>query len=469
MFTDSSDIGVAWRIVCKDIVGYHIIPPFGLQPIVETKILVGNHTAKSLAETEPVFRMETGYLPLVPDREQYQIRVNLDLLLSFRDNPLDNPPDEWVFRQSWFLGKEQAWRQSNVFLLAVPVILELLDDNGNAVYHYKNAISEDITMSFLPPEESIAAVIPLGIGKGTWVPGPAEGFGDMFLAYYKDYDKKDNDRDPLVTKGWVGNRIALSFEKEINGTLYRVRGDGEYLPLPPAAGRMRLAVGSGVFSYPPSPFYEFYHSYAETAWQLYRNPKITVVKANRRKDSIDNDNVLEQDEINPRADHFDETLKAGCWSRGIAPAARGLLFDASGVAWQEFIKNGRSRTLAEHRLRCLEDQTFYAHPVLSGTAEFDVQFCAKREYNTPGIFLVTALRQDLHQDTEEVTMSRIADVGGFVYEYSWSDPVCVNEKQLEYNFAWSNPICAKELKTTWSFIWKTPICSKVFIKTNKDN
>ncbi len=457
VFTDSSDIGVAWRIVCKD----------GVQPIAATNILVGNHTAKSLAETEPVFRMETGYLPLVPDRGQYQIRVNLDFLLSFRDNPLDSPPDEWVVRQSWYINSEMHWRGHSCFLFLLPVILELLDDDGNAVCHYKNAEAAD--MAGLFHEGNIAVVIPLGIGKGKWKPGAAEGFGDMFLAYYKDYDKDDDDRDPLVAKGWVGNRIALPFQNEINGTLYRLRGDGEYLPMPPAAGRMRLTVGSGVFPFPPPYPYHIYYEYPETSWQLYRHPKITLVKAARKDDKISTDDILERDMVQLYADHLKETVKAGCWSKGIAPSARGMFFDARGVVWQKFIKNGWLRTLAVHRLRCIEDQTFYTHPVLSGTAEFNGRFCAYREYSTPGIFLVTALRQDLHQDTEEVTMTRIADVGGFVYEYSWSDPVCVNEKLMEYSFSWSDPVCAKKPVTIWSFNWSSPICSKKWIKTNKDN
>lgn len=200
-------------------------------------------------------------------------------------------------------------------------------------------------------------------------------------------------------------------------------------------------------------------------WQLYRNPKITMVKADRREDGVDDETVYERDMISLYADNLSETVKAGCWRKGVAPSARGFFFDTYGNVWEKFVKNGSPRTLEEHRLRCIEDQTFYAQPVISGTVELDVQFCAKREWSTPGVFLVTALRQDLHQDTEELTMARIANIGGFCYDYYWDDPVCVNVEAIEYTFAWSNPICAKEFRQDWSFIWEKPVCVTVEKKT----
>ena len=243
-------------------------------------------------------------------------------------------------------------------------------------------------------------------------------------------------------------------------SLYKKREDGEYVPLPPSAGIVRLTVSNCVFSpkFVENQTLLNFEDYIR--WHLLRNAKITLVKANRKDDGISTDTVYERDMISLYADHLKETVKAGCWSKGIAPSARGLFFNASGIVWEKFIKNGSLRTLEEHRLRCIEDQTFYTQPVISGTAELSTIFCAYREWNTPGIFFVTALRQDLHEDLEEVTMARIANVGGFVYEFTWSEPFCVEEEE-PYTFIWSNPVCAQE-PGPYKFSWSKGVCVKQY-------
>ncbi len=465
VFTDASDIGVAWRIKCKEVV-YNIIFHGHTIPVVADTVLLDNQAVCLNSNVVEVFRVETGYLPLAPDRNKYQLRVNLDFLISFRPNPFDDPSDEWAATQDYPAMEAQWENQAGVNAYMVPVILEVLDDNGNAVYHYENADYEthggDIYNLY-----ATDVVRPFGIGKGRWVAG-AGTYSQMYLAYYNP----DNNNDPLIEKDWVTNRIASPANSEINGTLYRVRDDGEYVSLPPVAGRLRLTVGSGIFvtkyalySSFAAMFYGPYGFAQALFWQLYRNPKITMVKADRREDGVDDETVYERDMISLYADNLSETVKAGCWRKGVAPSARGFFFDTYGNVWEKFVKNGSPRTLEEHRLRCIEDQTFYAQPVISGTVELDVQFCAKREWSTPGVFLVTALRQDLHQDTEELTMARIANIGGFCYDYYWDDPVCVNVEAIEYTFAWSNPICAKEFRQDWSFIWEKPVCVTVEKKT----
>ena len=107
--------------------------------------------------------------------------------------------------------------------------------------------------------------------------------------------------------------------------------------------------------------------------------------------------------------------------------------------------------------------------VLAGTAALRPAFGPYADAATPGTFALTALRQDLHQATEELTMARIANEGGFRYDYYWGDGICVKTEAIPYNFAWGKPICAKELKPEWSFAWEKPICVKVEKKTDKDN
>lgn len=476
VFTDSSDIGVAWRARCKKLLGYLNSSFFGQQPVVGDGVIVDNPTAPSLASTEEVFLMETGYLPLAPDRDKYQLRVNLDFLLSFRDNPLDSPPDEWVEQQDWYqtawLSKEKEWRAKNLFGQAVPVKLEVLDEQGDPVFHYVNAYIEDLEKSVFNNTVLVAIVYPRGIDNGFWQEGPADSFCRMILSYYNDYDPDDEDRDPLVTSGWVGNRISLSEKKQINGTLYRKRTSGEYLPMPPVAGRLRLTVGSGVFPIDNRGTEQVpYPCYYNFAWQLYRNPAITLVKANRTDDAIGTDAVVESAHSDPQADHLGETLKVGTWQKGIAPSARGLLFDANGKAWEMFQKNGTQGTLSKLRLRSLIEQAQFTQPVISGTVKLCNVFCAFKEWSTEGTFLALAIRQDLHQDTEELTLARIGSWSdasgggqgggsqpGFPYQAVWSNPFCA-EEEAHFAFLWANPFCT-QTPGPYEAAWTEPLCTQ---------
>ena len=58
-------------------------------------------------------------------------------------------------------------------------------------------------------------------------------------------------------------------------------------------------------------------------------------------------------------------------------------------------------------------------------------------------------------------MARIAPVGGFVYEFAWSDPYCAEEEQ-PYTFGWSNPVCAKG-PGPFRFGWSNGVCVKQYI------
>ena len=438
VMADASDVGVAWRIVCQHIIGYEVLGEQHV-PVYGRAYAVDNKTGKSLADTRDVFKIETGYLPIVPDGHKFELRINLDMLFSFRDNPIGDAPEEWAEAQDWHTGYESAFLHSAYL---VPVKLEVVNENGDAICHYVNASSHDYTDNVFHTS-TMADAKPLGIGRGLWMPGAAQ-CGEMVLAYYKDFDPDVHDyhKNPFLG-GWTSNRMALMYAGQDRNTLYSVRDDGEYIPMPPAAGRLRLTVGSGVF---PSPVIDnqfLSPAYTRIAWHLFRNPEIAIVRANRRDDGIKTDPVHERRDGPPDSDLLSETTSAGTWRKGIAPSARGLFFDSFGIVWEKFAKGVMVRTLEELRINYLEEQTSAVQPVLEGTAELDPAFGAKTEALTPG--------------TEHVTMARIANAGGLVYEFSWSDPLCVLVES-PYTFEWDNPVCAT-VEGPYTFEWGDPVCA----------
>ncbi|MCR5038052.1 MAG: hypothetical protein K6A94_01780 [Bacteroidales bacterium] len=449
--SSSDEVGIAWRVKATKRESPALIP---------TRILYNDYVRWPVASpygdeavASDIFKIESGYLPLVPERDKYQLRVNLDLLLSLLVNPAEGD-EKWnvtTFTESVIntMNKYKKFWKERMLRAYVPVKLELVDENGNVLMHYRNTRNLNHYSHH-----------PVNIGNGDWVEGSAV-YSDMLLAYYND------GLETTPFEGWATNTQTM-VAAEINGpkhlpSLYRKREQGEYVPMPPVAGILRLTVSNCIYSTPYPGYYPSETLLKWLNWQLYRNPKITIVKANRKDDGIDTDTVYEQDVVNEYAECFSETVKIGTWQRGIAPSARGLIFDSEGNVIEKFEKDGKTLTLAGHRRHSIEDQKMASLPVLSGTAELDFQFHAFLDHSTPGVFVVTGLRQNLHQDTEEVTMARIANVGLFDYEFEWSDPYCAEEEE-PYKYTWSSPVCAQE-PGPYKFAWGNGICVKQYIYT----
>lgn len=430
--SSSDDIGYAWRVWCYDRLN-------GGRAVLDNRIVRNIAVAPGNTQNTPVaealFKIETGYLPICPDNADYQMRINLDLLLSPKRNPMEADAD-WNFDRVNSAVRPTTWKK-NLLQVYVPVKLELLDEQGNVLMHYKNAGY---------------AYYPYDPGKGQWLSGAASSFGDMLLAYYND------GLEETALGGWATNRQSMNVARKYMPSLYKKREDGEYVPLPPLAGIVRLTVSNCVFSPKPVENQTLLNFEDYIRWHLLRNAKITMVKAKNTYDEIDTDTVFFRNCENTEDDIINETEKAGSWCKGVAPSARGLLFRENGNVWEKFVKDGRLATLQEHRLKFLYEQTIASQPVISGTAELDTGFCSYKEYSTQGVFFVTSCRQNLHQDTQEVTMARIAPKGlKTFYTFAWSNPYCSEEPE-PYYFSWIAPICAK-VTGPYSFAWSNGICA----------
>ena len=426
--TSGTDTGHAWRVYCQHTPGQHVqIPPHVLSnPFVYWPVSDPQGIGPV---AESIFAIKTAYIPYVPDAAQFQLRVNLDLLLSPKQNPFEETArwnlvsDYGGFSPSQY----KTYWTDDLVRVYVPVKLELLDDNEDVVMHYVNMYALNDPYHRLP----------CPIGKGFWKTGPAADFGEMMLAYYND------GHETTALEGWATNRQTMPNTRLHQPSLYAKRDQGEYVPMPPQAGRLVLTVSNCVYC----PAGIISEVQKKIRWHLLKDAKITLVKANTVDDGIPTDTVYDRDAFDQHGDKTSETLQACTWKQGVAPSARGLYFNKQGIVYEQFLKLGRpfARTLGEHRLLDHVDQTCYPQPVLSGTAELNTEFIAYTDASTPGVFLVTAQRQDLHLGTEEVTMARIAGINGFVYESRWSCPVCVQEDITpRYSHAWSCPVCAQE-------------------------
>lgn len=394
--------------------------------------LISQSTPTYLNDIGNLFAIVSDYIPSVSNSDDFELCVNLDLLVSPLSNPFEEPYPGEENAVKWEKWKNKMKR------LYVPVKIEAIDENNIVLAHYVNTSHQNV----IAPSD-----------YGTWKPGPAE-WGDSLLAYYNDGLKES----PFI--GWVTNRKTTSAEQNSPNNIYRNKKNGEYIRMPDNCCRIRLTVGDGiVVSYKehnnqqPSVNWE----YGGLCWQLYRNPKITVVKSGVADDEINTENDNEKLELDNNTNRYTETTIIGSGGDSASPAAHGVLIDGNGIVIDKFEKNGSIETLLKHRLNSLVDRLGRIHPKLSGTAEINDSFCLLSDSSTQGVFLPVAALQNLAEDTEDITMTRVSE-GTTRYSAQWSMPVCALEEE-RYTYEWSGPVCVR-LPDHYSYAWSGPVCAR---------
>ena len=423
VMTDSHEAGIAYRVCCYD------SAQDAMRNLLSTSTEFYHHRMTAL------FTVESRPLPIVSRKSDYQIRINLGLLFTIKYNPFEEASEQGVeVRELW-----ERWQES-FQRIYVPVKLELVDDSDNVVAHYRNA---------KPGGHLNGYLIPLGIDKGEWMTGEAQ-WSEMLLAYYND----DLETNPL--DGWTSNRTAIEQDRTQVPDIVKKRADGEYVPLPDMAGRLRLTVANGISADEQSD-HGFQSFYPKIQWQLYRDPMMTVVSVGVVDDEVDKDDIVEKDVFNILDDNYRESAIIGTEEKGVSPASLGILFNNAGNAFTQFTKHNTSQSLIKHRLNTLIDQLGTTRPVLSGTARLVMGFSLLSDASTAGLFLPVAKYQNLIEDSEEIVMVKVHNSIDR-YSFAWGSPVCACEEE-GYRHSWSDPVCAR-LPDRYSFAWSEPVCRR---------
>lgn len=405
---DADDVGIARRAYCMRRFTTNFVD------MIETS------TPFLLTTMDWLFKCDSMYVPLIADSGKFQLRVTLDLLFSINRNPIQG--------KMYKVGHDvDPTNWNSVHYIRVPVKLELIDRSGNVLYHYRN-------MRILGVTESIE-ILPKS--ERGWVAGAAETWQDFSLQYYKD----GLDENPL-NGGWVTNRQSLVPNQHFLFGIESARKDGEYLPMPPAAGYLRLTVSNG---FKAGEINEMnLGSYNNViCWQMYRNPKVTVVRNNKVDDGIKNEKVVESDWLGDILGKFSTSPKIGTYHKGMAPSSLSLIFDQYGMAYESFTKGGLTNSLEYIRLIDFYGQYISTHISLDGTAELTTSLGPITDASTTGNFLPMMRNLDPRSDTMQIRMEQIYIDPDPHYYFAWSDPVCVLEYEA-YEYAWSDPICAQK-------------------------
>lgn len=426
VMTECHEAGIAYRVCCFD----------STQGAMRN--LLATSTEFYHNRMEALFSLESRYLPNVANRDEFQLQVSLDLLFSIKYNPFQDAEVQGaIVEDDW-----KDW-QNSFYRIYVPVKLELVDDSDNVVAHYCNARLNGVNGLYL---------IPLGMGKGIWKAGEAQ-WSEMLLAYYTD----DLNANPL--DGWTGNRMAIEQQRTKVPDIVKKRGNGEFVPLPNGAGRLRLTISNGISTDRICDNnHERYNS--KIMWQLYRDPKISIVKAFTATDDVDTAEITDVDIIDVGGDTYSETLMIGTGGEGISPASIGVLFSAMGDVYVRFMKHNVNNSLIKHRLNAIRDRLWTTHQMLSGTARLVPYFMLRSDASTTGFFLPVGMTQYPYEDVEEVVTTLVYKSTDR-YMSAWSDPICALEEE-GFRIAWSNSICVR-LPDRYVFAWNSPVCSRLQI------
>lgn len=401
---DPDAVGIARRAYCRDTTTTRLADRMKTTTPVSTD------------EMDWLFCTDSQFIPLIPNASGFQLRVSLDMVFSILLDPFGG---EQMTR-----GNVSMERWNQMKCIFIPVKLELIGMSGNVLYHYANMMPYDTGM------------IPISQQYRGWSSGPAS-WTDMALTYY-NYGMEET---PL-NDGWITNRHTPAFGSTHLSVHDEHRGDGEYIPMPPVGGVLRLTVSNGIMEYVMLPQHMDTYD-GSISWQLYRNPTVSVVRNTYGDNGIKNDDVVISDWLGDILGRLSLSQKIGTYNKGMDPSSRCLIFDGYGRAYEEFTKLGRTDSLEELRLRDIEAQYTGLHIVLDGTAEIATGLGPMTDASTNGRFLPVMRNLDPRSGTMQIRMIQMHIEEDRHYHYEWSNHVCAKE-EVPYEYEWSNHVCAQE-------------------------
>lgn len=259
------------------------------------------------AAGQDMFRLDSAYIYGMSEseRSRYSLRLQMKLLMDARYNPFTEASDK-----NESLSVKKLYNTRRVY---VPVKIELLDDSGSVLYHYDNRSARGNGAQWSPRAE------------GSWRSGAA-AYDDCELAFDSNPDNWKNAN--VFQSGWVGNRQNIS----INATrsvIFKKADYGQYIPVPPEGGRIRITVCSGMRrsekDYTPLGEDSWKNAHDLLRWILFTVPEITLVNKDATYSEIKAEDVEYEGILNPAA-RDDLELEEICGTADSMPStAKSLL------------------------------------------------------------------------------------------------------------------------------------------------
>lgn len=371
LLTGSDDSGVAQRVVYSKT---------GTAPTV----LVDDSGKTGMVASLPqrIFLCNTGNF------DRFRLRLKVEMLVDDRLNPYDED------QQADLLGQDKddvgklLDDVAKIWYQKCALSLYPAATGGSASYTYRNsAVIQSAGDEYY--EE-----------KGEWI-DPASILPNMItmaLCYYEEAERENT----CAVRGWKTNKQYLWNYWEETPYLWRLRGDGEFIPLPPTGGYLDFQIEySAQCLRGSNDLYRWNELYR--LWHLYRFIKLDLVDAETYKE-IPQEDIETTAWLNPDAkEELTIDTIVGCMDTA-SPIAKGQLFDVEdGYA----VVSRFSRAGVMDRLEKLLIGTVYSnyatrHHTLSGETDLLPTFTTYTDRNLPGVYLLLKETQDLAAGTSSV-------------------------------------------------------------------
>lgn len=359
----------------------------------------GNVNSVLLVRCPRVFLGNVSYL-----KQNYRLRINLDLLFDVRYNPFESEGD-YNDNAAWYNGlfnwtkhdgpyqNMQDWCNFGY----VPIKLTLEDEAGNALYHYENRSVLDSNSC----EQTGAR----------WVSGAAS-WGHAYLCYYDSDDRKSKSG----FGGWKTNKQIIGYYRDELPEKWKSLDDGEYIPLPPGGGYLVLEIGSGIHQFDYKR--EVKNIYKFCRWIAYKEPSITLCKKNYKEAETEDVEDMAWLNISAKEELEFETILGTLPQNHGVPNAKGQLFDVNNEAYSMFARAGIEDRLERLLIGTIYSQYATRHDTLSGTAKLLPSFGIYTERATAGKFMLLSEVQKCKTDESVVKMCVLTEEEYQGIEYS---------------------------------------------------
>lgn len=280
------------------------------------------------------------------------LRVHMKCLLDVRYNPFTE-----AVADNEKTALSHLFQTRRLYLCAQ---IELLDDNGDVLYHYvnKDAISSTDTSA---GSRSL-------VYMGYWAQGAAV-LADCEFAFDQDTDNW-NDSD-VNQRGWIDNRQAVTMDVK-RGRRLRAASPGQYLPAPPVNGWLRITVGGGMRRCekdrtPANDIDPWKNSRDLLRWILFTVPEVTAVNDDATFSEVESKDVEYNGVLNASAKE-DLELEEICGTTDYqCPGAKGVLLTSSGSRVTGLSRAGRGGFAEELLIGTMFSQYASRKAKLSGT------------------------------------------------------------------------------------------------------
>ena len=319
---------------------------------------------------------------VLPDRNS-MIRLTMDIMIDPRYNPFENAGDNNE-KGTW---KDFNDRANHNF---VPFKLELKDSSGNVLYHVEN---KKLTDAAHQDDSGYS------LAKPQWVAGAAQ-WGDAVLCYYDANNRKSSSG----LGGWQTNKRGAGYYRDELPSIYTKTNDGEYIPMPPAAGFLSLEIGYGLLSWDYEAKVDD-SVYGLIKYMLYKAPQLTLCDA-YGNDMEFNDVEYFADINADAAEPLEMETIVGTLG-DYAPFARAQILASGSTPARQYTRAGITAPLEQLLCGTLFSQYGSRHTVLSGECELVASFGTLSDNNTEGAFAVMSELQDLRMGTSNIVMTQV--------------------------------------------------------------